>query len=179
MKELRTKRLILRSWTLADAADLFEYAKLSTVGPLAGWKPHENIDESREIIKNFMQAGNVWAIEHREDQKVIGSVGLHFYKRGQNPGARELGYVLSTKYEHQGLMTEACREVLRHTFSETEIDTVYVCHFLENHKSQRVIEKCGFAFIEDRDYQSKDNRILKSRYYMLTKDQYFSNGGEK
>ena len=48
LKTIETERLILREWTLDDAAEMYEYAKNPLVGPTAGWKPHESIDESRE-----------------------------------------------------------------------------------------------------------------------------------
>ncbi len=49
--QLETKRTILRPFTEADAPDLFAYAKDPRVGPIAGWKPHESVEESREIIR--------------------------------------------------------------------------------------------------------------------------------
>ena len=36
MSNLETDRLILRSWTEADAESLYEYAKDPDVGPIAG-----------------------------------------------------------------------------------------------------------------------------------------------
>ena len=33
---MKTKRLVLRKWTEADAESLYEYAKDSEVGPIAG-----------------------------------------------------------------------------------------------------------------------------------------------
>lgn len=179
MIRLETKRLILRNWSLADASDLFDYAKLDTVGPKAGWKPHEAINESIEIIKRFIAADDVWAVEHKEDNKVIGSVGMHRKDNETDRLTRELGYVLSTKYENQGLMTEACQAVLAHTFNDTDIDTVVVSHFQGNHKSQRVIEKCGFIFVEEGEYVTIDKRRIWSRYYKLTKNQYILNGGKQ
>lgn len=47
MKTLTTERLILRSFTMDDAADFYEYAKDPDTGIHAGWKPHESIEESR------------------------------------------------------------------------------------------------------------------------------------
>lgn len=47
-----TERLILRSWKETDAESLFKYAKDPAVGPFAGWPPHNNVDESRDILKN-------------------------------------------------------------------------------------------------------------------------------
>ena len=46
--QLETKRTILRPFTEADAPDLFAYAKDPRVGPIAGWKPHESVEESLE-----------------------------------------------------------------------------------------------------------------------------------
>ena len=48
---LETERLILRPWRESDAADLYEYAKDSRVGPIAGWPPHKSVEESAEIIR--------------------------------------------------------------------------------------------------------------------------------
>ena len=50
MKNLETDRLLLRKFRESDSKDLFEYAKSELVGPNAGWKPHENEDESKNII---------------------------------------------------------------------------------------------------------------------------------
>ena len=38
---METERLILRRWTEADAASLFEYAKNPAIGLIAGWPPHK------------------------------------------------------------------------------------------------------------------------------------------
>jgi len=37
-----------------DAADMFEYAKDPLVGPPCGWKPHENVQETESIIREFL-----------------------------------------------------------------------------------------------------------------------------
>ena len=50
---LKTDRLLLRRWKESDAEDLFVYAKDQDVGPIAGWPPHQSIDESLEVIKNI------------------------------------------------------------------------------------------------------------------------------
>ena len=49
--QIKTERLLLRPFEEADAADLYKYAKDPEVGPAAGWPPHANIDESRNIIR--------------------------------------------------------------------------------------------------------------------------------
>lgn len=60
MKRLKTPQLILRDWAEEDAKDLYRYAKDPEAGPAAGWKPHENMEESREVAKMFIREGEVW-----------------------------------------------------------------------------------------------------------------------
>ena len=43
--QLETARLILRRWTEDDAEDLFQYAQDPDIGPIAGWPPHQNVEE--------------------------------------------------------------------------------------------------------------------------------------
>ena len=62
MKTLETQRLLLSAWRKKDAADLYEYAKNPNVGPHAGWKPHGDVKESRQIIKTLFIPNGVWAI---------------------------------------------------------------------------------------------------------------------
>ena len=49
--DIETDRMLLRKWEECDAQDLYDYAQNPEVGPRAGWKPHRNIQESREIIR--------------------------------------------------------------------------------------------------------------------------------
>ena len=51
MKTIVTERLILSPWTesVEDAEGLYAYAKDPDVGPNAGWKPHESVEESAMI----------------------------------------------------------------------------------------------------------------------------------
>ena len=60
--QLETKRTILRPFTEADAPDLFAYAKDPRVGPIAGWKPHESVEESREIIRTVFAVPNAFVL---------------------------------------------------------------------------------------------------------------------
>ena len=48
---LTTKRLILRRWEECDAENLYKYASDPDVGPIAGWSPHQSIDESRDLFR--------------------------------------------------------------------------------------------------------------------------------
>ena len=59
---LESERLILRHWEESDAEDLYKYASDPDVGPIAGWPPHQSVDESRDVIKNVLNGKEAYAI---------------------------------------------------------------------------------------------------------------------
>lgn len=65
---LQTERLILRPWEDDDAKELFRYAKDPDIGPIAGWPPHTNVENSREIIRDVLSAPETcgFAFDHVE-----------------------------------------------------------------------------------------------------------------
>jgi ribosomal-protein-alanine N-acetyltransferase len=172
MKTLETSRLILRSWRLSDAPDMFEYASMPTVGPNAGWKPHQSLSDSEKIIRMFLSDDDVWAVVLKASGKVIGSVGLHDRQKLDGEIVKELGYVLSTSYEGQGLMTEACLEAIRYAFEDLKIGLLKADHFLPNDKSRRVIEKCGFVYEGEIALTTADGRKEPAKIYHMTPNDY-------
>ena len=143
MKTIETKRLILRAWTPEDAPDLFAYAKSPLVGPAAGWKPHETIDETREYLQFAIEQDETWAIVWKETGHAIGSVGLH---RTDVKTTRELGYVLHPDFWGQEIMVEAAKAAIDFGFSELDLCAICVFHNVVNRRSRRVIQKCGFRY---------------------------------
>lgn len=59
MITLETERCILRTFETSDLNDFYEYAKNPNIGPNAGWPPHSNIEESKQIIQDFIENGEV------------------------------------------------------------------------------------------------------------------------
>ena len=98
--KLETERLILRAWKITDFDDFFEYASINGVGEKAGWEHHKSKDESLEILKMFIDEEKVFAIVLKENQKVIGSIGIeecrqNLDKNLENLLGRELGIAFS------------------------------------------------------------------------------------
>ena len=86
---LKTERLILRPWKLSDLDDFFEYASVDGVGPMAGWPPHKNKDESLVILNSFINKKKTFALEY--NGKVIGSIGIETYKEDELPEFEKKG----------------------------------------------------------------------------------------
>jgi len=175
--KLETERLILRGWEKKDAKQLYEYACNPNVGPAAGWKPHESVRESREIIDQLFRANTTWAIVHKATDRVIGSIGLEPDKIRTGIMSRELGYSLAEEYWGEGIMTEAAKRVIAYAFGEMGLAVLMIRTSDSNSRSRRVIEKCGFEYEGTlrRAYRIYDGTLREIRVYSMLKEEYFAN----
>ena len=148
---LESQRLILREWKEEDVDDLFEYASVPGVGEMAGWPHHPNIEESLYRVNKFIREKHTFAIVYKENNKVIGSLGVEKYGAEEklseffNYKGREIGYVLSKDYWGRGLMPEAVKTAIDYLFNVLDYDFLLCGHFDKNNQSRRVQEKCGFV----------------------------------
>ena len=146
---LTTERLILRPWEDSDAESLYEYAKDPLVGPIAGWPVHTSVENSREIIRDVLAVSETYAVCLKEDRKAIGSIGLMVGKSSnlELPDTEaEIGYWIGVPFWGQGLIPEAVRELIRHSFEDLNLEKLWCGYFEGNDKSRRVQEKCGFQY---------------------------------
>ena len=144
---LQTPRLLLRLWQESDAESLYEYAKDPEVGPPAGWPPHAGAENSRQIIRDVLSAPETYAV--CLDGKAIGSVGLKlkgYTDMTERDDECELGYWIGKPFWGQGLIPEACRELLRYAFEDLQMRAVWCGYYDGNEKSRRVQEKLGFVY---------------------------------
>lgn len=145
--QLITERLLLRPVTLSDAPAVFAYSKQEQVGPNAGWKPHESIEETAAILKEiFVGQEGVFGLVRRETGCLIGTAGLIGDPKRENNRTRMLGYALAREYWGKGLMTEAVQVLLRYGFEKLDLDLVSAYCYPHNSRSRRVLEKCGFVY---------------------------------
>ena len=125
---IETDRLILRPFKQSDLDDFYEYASVEGVGEMAGWKHHENKEKSQSILDLFINEDKTFAIVLKENNKVIGSLGVEEYGMEQALSeffvyqGREIGYVLSKDYWGKGLMPEAVKAVIDYLFNVLKLD---------------------------------------------------------
>ena len=74
---LKTDNLTLRPWEESDAECLYHFAKNPKIGPIAGWPPHESVEDSLNIIRTVFTKRETYAIVF--DEVPIGCVGLLFH----------------------------------------------------------------------------------------------------
>lgn len=166
---LSSERLTLRAFNQNDLMDFYQYASVDGVGQMAGWSPHKSVEESLDILNKFIEGKNTFALSYQG--KTIGSLGIEKYKEEKYSDfsslqAREIGYVLSKDYWGQGLMSEAVKIVTDYLFDIVDLDVIFVGHFVNNKRSERVIEKACFQFLKNDIYQTAFGSIEQTKEYV-------------
>lgn len=180
MSEIILERLLLRPVVLNDAQDVFEYSRRPLVGPNAGWKPYESMEETLELMKQiFLEQETVWGITLKENGKLIGTIGLIDDPKRENSSAKMIGYAISDLYWGKGYMTEAAYGVIRYGFDRCGYTIISAYCYPENARSKRVIEKCGFVYegtlrLAEQLYTGE---VRDNMCYSLTAEQYQKVGG--
>lgn len=174
---LMTQRLILRRWNQKDAEDLYRYACDPDVGPIAGWPPHKNPDESRAVIRDVLNGREAYAICLKEDGRAIGAIELKLNGHTDltdRDDECEMGYWLGKPFWGRGIVPEAVTEMLRRAFEDIGMQKVWVGYYEGNSKSKRVQEKCRFRF--QRKSEEVDVPLMQEKrtgyVSSLTKDQW-------
>lgn len=182
MKTLETKRLLLRAWRAEDAPEMFAYASDPRVGPPAGWKPHQSIEETRAYLAACIAEDECWAIVWKETNVPIGSIGLHPVSgRPKVTNARMLGYVLHPDHWHKGVIVEASRAVMRYAFEELSVSLVTVMHFPNNIRSKATIARLGFRYegLLSRAAVLHDGSVTDELSYSMTAEEWRRGCAEK
>ena len=145
--EIKTKRLILRDHFLNDWVEIHEYASIPEVSKYDSWGPNTEKDSKDFVDRMIQQAEEVprfkydLAIFHKQDQKVIGGVGVR--RASQESYVADLGYAINPNYQGQGFATEAVQAILRLGFDKLGLKIIFATCDVKNIASYKVMEKCG------------------------------------
>lgn len=144
---LETKRLILRRFTMEDAADMYNnWASDAEVTKYLTWPPHSSLEVTKMLLSDWIlkyENDNYfnWAIEYKETGRVIGNISV--VKLNEAISAADMGYCMSRSLWGKGIMPEALTVVIDYLLNEVGLNRVAACHAVENPKSGRVMDKSG------------------------------------
>ena len=145
-----TERLVVRSWSLSEAAAFLDLYSRWEVARWLGAAPRamETLDEAEARVTRWAErnlASDVegrWAVERREDGRVIGTALLVPLPEGD--GGFEVGWHFHPDAWGEGFATEAGRGAIRWAF-EHGLDEVYAVVRPDNTAS---IAVCGRLAME-------------------------------
>ncbi|MBM7655179.1 GNAT family N-acetyltransferase [Neobacillus cucumis] len=145
---LETKRLKLIELTHQHANAVYEILSLDVVTQFYGTSPFTLPAEANRLIdiyyKNYLDKRGIrWGIKLKENQRIIGTVGLNVLHL-KNKRA-EIGYELHPSCWRKGFAVEAVSEVLKFSFKKLELNRIGAVVYPENNASLSLLEKLGFS----------------------------------
>jgi len=173
---LSTERLLLRKVRKADAKAMFiNWASDPLVTKYLNWKCHESLSTTKAIIYTWLKQYDhdyffQWGIEYKENGLLIGTISLFDFRNN----SLEIGYCLARDFWNKGIMTEACKRVIKFAFEDVGVNYLRAKHIDKNIASKRVLEKCGFNYTKTSiEYipSQGDNCTLLN--YVLYKEDFF------
>ncbi len=176
---LKTERLLLRPFTLADAAEVKQLAGEFEIADTTQNIPHPYEDGMAEQWIGGHQEdfncgkGVTFAIAGRDDGRVLGAIALMKIESGHQA---ELGYWIGKPFWNRGFCTEAGTEFLRYAFVDLALVRVHVNHLSRNPASGRVIRKLGFSHEgSGKQHVSKWGRFEDVELYGILKQHWLNN----
>ena len=171
---LTTPRLILRPFTYADAADLFEMRSNADIMQYIARPLTKTLDDAIDLIKvinDLLSSNNgiTWCISLKNDQRFIGSIG--FWRIEKENYRAEIGYLLNPLYQGAGLMQEAIDAVIPYGFDAMNLHSIQANVSPGNAASIKLLEKNNFV----REGYFKENHFYNevfadtAVYTLLTK----------
>lgn len=135
---IETKRLFIRNFEQKDKDDLGEYMLQRVNKEFEGY-PDFNKDKIDHEIKYRSESEEFFAIELKEEEKVIGNI----YLGNRDFNSKELGYVLNENYHLKGYGSEATKAVVDWAFTQG-VHRIYAECTPLNTPSWKTLEKTGF-----------------------------------
>ncbi|MDQ3181498.1 MAG: GNAT family N-acetyltransferase [Acidobacteriota bacterium] len=161
-KILETTHLILRTWTLSDAENLFNICRddevMKYIGTGKGYKTLKEAEDFLSWVTSYQAENGFcrWAIVEKSSGEIIGSCG---FARPHETKEIELGYLLARKCWGKGFATEAAGACLQFGFEKLGFREIIAITDLENIASQKVLDKIGFARRGIEKIHGEDNLI--------------------
>ena len=174
--QLETERLILRNLSTDDAAALHQYRSNPTIMEYICRPVSQHVDDCRKLIiwiLGFMEKEEAinWAITLKGNNSLIGTIGFVRMKKEHNRA--EVGYMLGTEFQQQGIMHEAMQAVLEYGFRTMLLHSVEAVIVPENIASASLLQKNHFVqegFHREDFYYN--GRYLNSAVYALLASEY-------
>ena len=176
--ELKTKRLLICSPSVADAEQLRE-AIGETIDTLRPWMPWaDHVPSPTEARENCLGAEK--AFEEGRDYRLhlflndsltfVGSSGLH--RVDWSIPKFEIGYWVRQSHACQGYITEAVEEISRYALEDLGANRVEIRMSTKNTRSRRVAERLGFVLegILRNDVRNMDGTLRDSCVFSKVKE---------
>ena len=168
--ELKTARLTLIPYGLAEFADVHEYAGDKEDIKYMLFLPNETNEDTRKFLRDIEAE---WAKDEPNyyefgvilDGKLIGGVGLYME---DNRTKAELGWIFNKKFRGKGYATEAAKAVMDYAVNELKVTEVFAHCDTRNVPSANVMKRLGMVLEHEGD-RHYDRTGEDAREYKYTR----------
>jgi len=145
--EIRFEGIILRPWSIRDAAELAAIANNKDIADnLRDMFPFPySIKDARKWLNIILPENfppRFFAVT--VDTFLVGSIGIvskeDIYRKNF-----EIGYFIAEEYRGKGIAAKAIKAATSYAFNDFDIERVYAEPFADNLSSRRALEKAGFT----------------------------------
>jgi putative phosphoesterase len=146
--EPSTARLLLRQWRSSDRepfAALNGDPRVMEFFPSILTRPESDALADRCEAFIAERGWGFWAVELKEDRRLMGFVGLHTPTELPFSPCTEIGWRLAVDYWGHGFATEAAREALRVGFEVLGLEEIVSFTAVGNRRSRAVMERLGMT----------------------------------
>jgi RimJ/RimL family protein N-acetyltransferase len=148
--KIKTKRLILRSATFKDAADIAINANNLDVTRYTAHIPFPySVKNAKDFVRLCRKRESQrpctdlnFVVELRSEKKVIGCLG--FIRIDYFTGKADIGYWFGKNYWRRGFGSEAVNALINLAFNKLKLQRLEVAIYTENRASQALVKKLGF-----------------------------------
>lgn len=115
------------------------------------WLANYEIAENKQFLSAVAAGGRIGELRLRlgivlkETGEFIGWCCTGIKEELPSQG-REIMFAISKHHRGKGYTTQAAQGLINYLFENTDISELHAIALLSNHPSNRVIQKCGFAF---------------------------------
>ena len=141
-----TNRLLIREWLIDDLEQLHKLYADPAISENIG--PALTREETQHIFENQVSKYNLQELEGRYvvlDNQANIFLGTFLMRPLANDAQVEVGYAIRKSEWDKGLATELLSNAIPFIFSHTTFKSIYAFTGVENNRSKRVLDKCGFT----------------------------------
>lgn len=175
---IKIDKFALRVTSYKDALSLYKMFSNYNIMKFFPQKLHLTLDDTYEFLAQNILSKPTRGIPYQysiveiETKKVIGLAGFSTFDIQNKTGS--LSILVDEDYQNKGIGTRTIMSLVRLGFDRFGLENIKVSHFENNISSKRMLEKCGFSYVNKTINSSSncDNDKVNEINYIYTQQMF-------
>jgi len=171
---LTANNIALKPLTLDDSDVLFQLTDKNR-DYLREWLPWvddtKTVEDSKSFIQSTIDNKNAAHFGIWFNENLVGVIGYHFIHKANRKG--HIGYWLDENSQGKGVMTIACRLLIKHGFEQLNLNRIEISCAVDNEKSCAIPERLGFQ--QEGTFRQVEwlyDHFVDHKFYALLKEDW-------